>query len=137
MKELPTMELFLLMCETVFGCSEDCELFLQRQRSWFCQTQSFPTQFLVDLKPETVRSSNTTDVQHNETVRFMYIYFMVIEEASKYTLIKYFQDKLMSFVHPSSLIFPQEKGRHTKSRTKFLLEAYSKKERNKKFAPES
>ena len=32
----------------------------------------------------------------------------------------------MSFVHPSSLIFPQEKGRHTKSRTKFLLEAYSK-----------
>ena len=24
MKELPTMELFLLMCETVFGCSEDC-----------------------------------------------------------------------------------------------------------------
>ena len=24
MKELPIMELFLLMCEIVFGCSEDC-----------------------------------------------------------------------------------------------------------------
>ena len=24
MKELPTMELFLLMCENIFGCCEDC-----------------------------------------------------------------------------------------------------------------
>ena len=43
----------------------------------------------------------------------------------------------MSFVHPSSLTFPQEKGRHTKSRTKFLLEASQKGKKNKKFAPES
>ena len=41
MKELPIMELFLLMCETVFRCSEDCVTIYAKVEELFLPNPKF------------------------------------------------------------------------------------------------